>query len=251
MRTGFIVAVVSAASLAGCASIQDTSITIPSDTLRPEFTAVASTAVFDALSEYELRYTIDGREFVVEQDEIARDGSPLSPKLTYVVPEAVPPGSLVSSTWTARFLSGPQESPVYFERTPEPRHDLQVTGVFLYVDEKPVTGNLASKRLDGDTDHPLRFVLKAGVPVRVRAVVYNNSGSVAHTPVRLNFPDLPDQQQSVAKALGPGEGIVIVFDELTPRKGKGVLVVDFGEDDRTLDMDRSNDAFRTGIEIRG
>jgi hypothetical protein len=251
MRSNILVALTSSAALAGCASIQDTSISIPSDTLRPEFTAVASTAVFDALSEYELLYTVDGREFVVGQDEIARDGSLLSPKLTYVVPEAVPPGSLVSSTWSARFLSGPQESPVFFERTPEPRHDLQVTGVFLYINEKPVIGNLAAKHLDGDTDHPLRFVLEAGVPVRVRAVVYNNSGTVARTPVRLSFPDLPHQEQSIEKALEAGEGIVVVFDELTPKKGKGLLVVDFGQDGRTLDLDRSNDAFRTGIEIRG
>jgi hypothetical protein len=251
MRTGFVVAVVSVASLAGCASIHETSITIPSDTLRPEFTAVASTAVFDALSEYELRYTIDGREFEVEQDQIARDGSLLFPKLTYVVPEAVPPGTLVSSIWNARFLSGPQTSQVFFQRTPEPQHDLQVTGVFLYVDEDPVVGDLARHALDGETDHPLRFVLEEGVPVRVRAVVYNNSGTIAHTPVRLSFPELPHQQQSIDKALAAGEGIVVVFDEVTPKKGKGVLVVDFGENGRALDVDRSNDAFRTGIEIRG
>jgi hypothetical protein len=250
MRNHVLAALASCAALVGCASFQETSITIPSDTLRPEFTAVASTG-FDALSEYELRYTIDGREVVVEQDEIARDGSLLFPKLTYVVPEPVPPGSLVSSTWSANFLSGPQSSPVYFERTPEPQHDLQVTGVFLYVDEAPVMGDLARHALDGETDHPLRFVLEAGVPVRVRAVVYNNSGSVAQTPVRLSFPDLPHQQQSIDKALEAGEGIVVVFDEVTPKKGKGVLVVDFGANGRTLDVDRSNDAFRTGIEIRG
>jgi hypothetical protein len=251
MRTSVVLSVISAASLAGCASFQETSITIPSDTLRPEFTAVASTAAFDALSDYELRYTVDGREYIIEQDAITRDGSLVSPKLTYVVPEAVPPGSLVSSTWSANFLSGPQTSQVFFERTPEPMHDLQVTGVFLYVDEEPVMGDLAHHALDGETDHPLRFVLKAGVPVRVRAVVYNNSGSVARTPVRLSFPDLPHQQQSIDKALEAGEGIVVVFDELTPKEGKGVLVVDFGEDQRTLDLDRTNDAFRTGIEIRG
>jgi hypothetical protein len=250
MRSNILVALTSSVALVGCASFQETSITIPSDTLRPEFTAVASTG-FDALSEYELRYTIDGLEFVVEQDEIARDGSLLFPKLTYVVPEAVPPGSLVSSTWSARFLSGPQASQVFFQRTPEPLHDLQVTGVFLYVDEKPVTGNLASEHLDGDTDHPLRFVLEEGVPVRVRAVVYNNSGAIVATPVRLHFPDLPHQQQAMEKALGPGDGVVVVFDEVTPKKGKGVLVVDFGEGERTLDTDPSNDAFRTGIEIRG
>jgi hypothetical protein len=251
MRSQVLAALASSAALAGCASFQETSITIPSDTLRPEFTAVASTAAFDALSDYELRYTIDGHEYVVEQDEIARDGSLLFPRLTYVVPEAVPPGSLVSSIWSARFLSGPQDSPVFLERTPEPLHDLQVTGVFLYVDEEPVTGNLASKQLDGDTDHPLRFVLEEGVPVRVRAVVYNNSGAVVATPVRLYFPDLPHQQQAMEKALGPGDGLVVVFDEVTPKKGKGVLVVDFGDDDRSFDVDRSNDAFRTGIEIRG
>jgi len=251
MRSHILAALASCAALAGCASIHETSITIPSETLRPEFTAVASTAVFDALSEYELRYTVDGREFVVEQDEIARDGNLLFPKLTYVVPEAVSPGSLVSSTWNANFLSGPQTSQVFLQRTPEPRHDLQVTGVFLYVDDKPVVGDLARHALDGETDHPLRFVLKAGVPVRVRAVVYNNSGTVVQTPVRLSFPDLPHQNQSIEKALAAGEGIVVVFDEVTPKKGKGVLVVDFGENGRTLDADRSNDAFRTGIEIRG
>ena len=251
MRSYVLAALASSAALTACASIQDTSITIPSDSLRPEFTAIANTGVFDALSDYELRYTIEGREYIVEQDAIIRDGSLVSPKLTYLVPEPVPPGSLVTSTWSARFLSGPQESPVYFQRTPEPPHDLQVTGVFLYVDEEPVTGNLASKQLDGDTDHPLRFVLEAGVPVRVRAVVYNNSGSVAGIPVRLHFPDLPHQQQPVGKALGSGEGIVIVFDELTPKKGKGILVVDFGEGERKLDVDPGNDAFRTGIEVRG
>jgi hypothetical protein len=251
MRSNIPVALASSAALAGCASFQDTSITIPSDNLRPEFTAVASTALFDALSEYELRYTVDGREVVVGQDEITRDGNLLFPKLTYLRPEAVAPGSLVTSTWTARFLSGPQTSEVYFQRTPEPEHDLQVTGVFLYVDEKPVVGDLARQKLDGQTDHPLRFVLEAGVPVRVRAVVYNNSGTVAQSGIRLSFPDLPDQKQQLERPLGPGDGIVVVFEEVTPKQGGGVMVVDFGEGGRTLDTDPSNDAFRTGIEVRG
>ena len=250
MRSYVLAALASSAALTACASIQDTSITIPSDSLRPEFTAIANTAVFDALSDYELRYTIDGREFVVEQDEIARDGSLLLPKLTYVVPEAVRPGSLVSSTWTARFLSGPQASAVYFERTPEPAHDLQVNGVYLYVDEKPVIGDLAKKVLDGETDHPLRFVLKAGVPVRIRAVVSNNSGTVAQTGVWLHFPDLPGQEQKLEKALGPGDAIVVVFEEVTPKRGKGVVVVNFGNGERPLDIDPSNDAFRTGVDVR-
>jgi hypothetical protein len=251
MRSNILVALVSSAALAGCASIQDTHITIPTDNLRPEFTAVASRAVFDALSDYELRYTVDGREFIVEEDEIARDGSLLSPKLTYVVPEAVPPGSLVTATWTARFLSGPQTSEIRARRTPEPLHDLQVNGVYLYVDEDPVMGDLARKALDGETDHPLRFVLEAGVPVRIRAVVSNNSGTVAQTGVRLHFPDLPDQEQQLERALGPGDAIVVVFDEVTPKRGKGVVVVDFGDGERTLDIDPSNDAFRTGVEVRG
>ena len=250
MRSHVLVALASSAALTACASIQDTQITIPSDSLRPEFTAIANTGVFDALGDYELRYTIDGREVVVEEDAIIRDGSLLSPKLTYVLPEAVAPGSLVTSTWTARFLSGPQTSPVYFQRTPEPEHDLQVTGVFLYVDEKPVIGDLARQKLDGQTDHPLRFVLEAGVPVRVRAVVYNNSGTVAQSGIRLRFPDLPEQKQQLERPLGPGDGVVIVFDEVTPKQGAGVMVVDFGNGERPLDIDPSNDAFRTGVDVR-
>jgi hypothetical protein len=251
MRRSVAIAALSAGSLAGCASFQDTSITIPSDSLRPEFTAVTSTALFDALSEYELRYTIDGREVVVGQDEITRNGSLLFPKLIYLRPEAAPPGSLVTSTWTARFLSGPQTSQVYFQRTPEPEHDLQVTGVFLYVDETAVMGDLAREKLDGQTDHPLLFVLKAGVPVRVRAVVYNNSGTVAQSGIRLSFPELHEQNQQLERPLGPGDGVVVVFDEVTPKEGGGVMVVDFGDGERTLDIDPSNDAFRTGIEVRG